>query len=331
VISTALAGAALAAGGGLELITGAYLLGSIGALGFAWFALRRFFPPIHLRDADREEMKTIVKNGVHIGVASTVNMLTFRLDAVLLQVMRGPIAVAMYGIAYRFFESFLFVSWSLSNVVLPRIARSDGGRDATQPFQMALALALAVYLPLAVGALFAAEWVVTTVFSDRYAAATPAVKWLTWALVLYGIAYLARTATIALGKRSGIAQIATVGLVVNVVLNLVLIPNYGFEGAAVATFVTEVLDALLLMTFFVRAAGGFKLEGFVVTPVFAAALMALVLWVTGVEGGAVLIVGTAAYGVALVLGATLLAPAATRRALRSLRRPVATAGAPLDS
>jgi O-antigen/teichoic acid export membrane protein len=331
LLSTALAGAALAAGGGLELISGAYLLGSIGALGFAWFALRRFFPPIHLRDADRAEMKNIVKNGVHIGVASTVNMLTFRLDAVLLQVMRGPIAVAMYGIAYRFFESFLFVSWSLSNVVLPRIARSDGGRDATQPYQMALALAMAVYLPIAIGSLFAADWVVTTVFSERYEAAADAVKWLTGALVLYGVAYLARTATIALGKRNGIAQIATVGLVANIVMNLILIPRYGFEGAAAATFATEVLDAVLLSIFFVRAAGGFKVEGFVLTPVFAAALMALVLWLADVDGGAVLLVGTAVYGVALVLGASLLAPAETRRVLRSFRRPVAPAGAPIDS
>jgi O-antigen/teichoic acid export membrane protein len=319
VLSTALAGAALAAGGGLRLITGGYLLGSLGALVFAWFALRRFFPPIQLRDADRGEMKGMLKRGVHIGVASTVNMLTFRLDAVLLQILRGPIAVAMYGIAYRFFESFLFVAWSLANVVLPRIARSEGGRDATQPFQMALALALALYVPLAVGSLFAADWVVAAVFSDRYSAAAPAVKWLTGALVLYGIAYLARTATIALGRRNGIAQIAVVALIVNVTMNLLLIPKYGFVAAAASTFVTEVIDAILLCIAFRRAAGPIKIEPFLLAPLVAGGVMATTLWATGVEGAAVLAVGSGVYLLALALAVAVLAPQTTRRAWRSLR------------
>lgn len=329
-LSTALAAFALYAGGGLELITGAYLLGSIGALVFAWGALRRFFPPIYLREANRDEMKGILKRGVHIGVASTVNMLTFRLDAVLLQLIKGPIAVAMYGIAYRFFESFLFVSWSLANVVLPRIARSEGGRAATQPFQLALTLALALYVPLALGSLFAADWVVTGVFSDRYEDAAPAVKWLTGALVLYGIAYLARTATIALGQRKGIAQVAVVALVINVTLNLILIPRYGFVAAAASTFITEVVDAILLTILFIRAAGGFKLERFVMAPVIAGAVMAAVLWIGGFTDGIVLLVGPIVYFAALAFGAFVLAPQATKGALRSLRPTAAATEPPLD-
>jgi len=328
-MSTLLAGVALASGGGLILITAAYLLGSVGALLFAWIALRRFFPPVRFRDADSSEMKGILKRGLHIGVASTVNMLTFRLDVVLLQVMRGPIAVAMYGIAYRFFESFLFVSWSLANVILPRVARSDGGSSATQPFQMALALVLTLYVPLAIGALFASEWIVIKVFSPRYAAAAPAIRWLTGALVLYGVAYLARTATIALGTRRGVAQVAVVSLIMNVALNLVFIPRYGFMAAAASTFATEVVDATLLIVLFVRAAGGFRPESFIAVPLLAGAAMAGILWISDSSGGTVLLVGPVVYALVIAAGALLLAPDATKRAVRSLRRPAATRP-PLD-
>jgi O-antigen/teichoic acid export membrane protein len=194
---------------------------------------------------------------------------------------------------------------------------------------MALALVLALYVPLAVGALFAADWVVTTVFSDRYAAAAPAVKWLTGALVMYGIAYLARTGTIALGRRSGIAQIAVITLVVNVAMNVALIPTYGFEAAAAATFVTEVVDAVLLVILFVRTAGGLKFEGFVATPLVAGAVMAAVLWVADLDGAAVLVAGPLVYFAALALGTMLFAPDAARQALRSIRKQ-APSGAPLE-
>jgi O-antigen/teichoic acid export membrane protein len=330
-LSTALAGIALATGGGLTLISGAYLLGSIGALAFAWFALKKFFPPVHLDQVSRHEMKSILVNGIHIGVASVVSMLTFRLDAVLLQILRGPIAVAMYGIAYRFFESFLFVSWSLSNVALPRIARSDGGRSATEPFQMALGLVLMVYLPIAVGALFTADWIVTALFSDRYAPAAPAVMWLTGALVFYGIAYLARTSSIALGRRNGIAQIAVVTLALNLIANVLLIPEYGFMAAAAVTFATEVVDALLLGTLFLKTAGRFRVEGFVLAPVLAAGVMGAVLWLAGISDGLALVVGPLVYLAALAIGAFLLAPDETRRAIRLFRRQRVPASASADS
>jgi O-antigen/teichoic acid export membrane protein len=331
VLSTALAGAALAAGGGLTLIAASYLVGSIGALAFAWFALKKFFPPIQFSQVSRDEMKTLLRHGVHIGVASTVNMLTFRLDAVLLQILRGPIAVAMYGIAYRFFESFLFVAWSLSNVALPRIARSDGGRTATDPFQMALGLVLMVYVPIAVGALFTADWIVTKLFSERFAPAATAVMWLTGALVFYGIAYLARTASIALGRRRGIAQIAVATLVLNLVANVALIPEYGFMAAAAVTFATEVVDALLLTALFLKTAGRFRIEGFVLVPALAGGLMALVLWLADASGATALLVGPVIYFAALAIGAFLLARNETRRAIRMFRRPRVPASASADS
>ena len=331
VLSTALAGVALAAGGGLAVIAGAYLVGSLGALLFAWIALRRYFPPIHLRDAARDEMKALLKQGVHVGVASTVNMLTFRLDAVLLGILRGPISVAMYGVAYRFFESFLFVSWSLSNVVLPRIARADRGEEASVPFQMALGLTLIAYLPLAAGAPFAADWVVTTLFSDRYANAAPAVMWLTGALVFYGIAYLARMATIGLGHRKGIAQIALAALVINAGLNIALIPNYGFMAAAVVTFATEVLEAALLLIAFLKAAHSVRLQGFVLVPVAAAGAMAGVLAIAGAEGPTAIALGGGVYLAGLAASAFVFAPSQTKRALRMVRRPRLTAGASADS
>ena len=138
--------------------------------------------------------------------------------------------------------------------------------------------------------------------------------------MLYGIAYLARIATIALGTRRGIAQVAVIALVVNVALNLVFIPQYGFMAAAASTFATEVVNATLLFILFVRAAGGFKAESFIAVPLVAGATMAGVLWIGGLSGAGVLIIGSIVYAVALAAGALLLAPDTTKRAVQLLRR-----------
>jgi O-antigen/teichoic acid export membrane protein len=320
VLSTLLAGAVLLAGGSLVAVSGVYLLGSIGALGCAVVLLRRFFPPVRLTDARLESARSLLKQGAPVGAAGVINMATFRVDAVLLQALRGPVAVGMYGIAYRFLESFLFVVWTFSNAVLPRIARAHDSARSSSSFQLALAVVLAFYLPLAVGAPFAADWVVVTLFSDRYEPASSAVVWLTGALVFYGIAYLSRVSTIGLGHRKGIALIAAITLAANVALNLVLIPAEGFRGAALATFLTEVLEAALLLRLFLATTKHFRVRSIVAVPIVATAIMAGTLVLTGVRDGMAILVGVIVYLAALPLSGRVLSPASTKEVLALVRR-----------
>ena len=324
LVSTALAAIVLAVGGSLTVMAVTYLLGSLGALFFAALLLRRNFPPIHLRDARRPLMIDLLKEGAPIGATSVLNMVTFRIDVVLLQAIvggaAGAVAVGMYGIAYRFFESFLFVVWSFTNVALPRMARAEHPEKAMPTFQLTLAIVLAFYLPLAVGAPFAADRVVTAIFSERYQAAATAVAWLTGALVFYGIAYLARVSVIGVGRRQGITRVAIVSLVANVTMNAFLIPRYGFKGAAFATFATEVLEATLLLGLFVAVTKRSPLSRAVAVPIVAALVMLATLLVTGARDVAAIAVGTAAYAIALAAAGLLLAPDTTREALSLVSR-----------
>ena len=324
IVSTALAAAVLAVGGSLTLMSLTYLLGSLGALLFAALLLRRNFPPIHLVDADRGLMKELLREGAPVGATSVLNMITFRVDVVLLKAIiggaAGAVAVGMYGIAYRFFESFLFVVWTFTNVALPRMSRSAEPARAMPTFQLTLAIVLTFYVPLAVGAPFAAEWVVTTVFSERYEAATTAVIWLTAALVFYAIAYLARVSTIAVGRRRGITSVAVVSLLANVTMNLVLIPSQGFRGAAFATFATEVIEATLLLALFVGATKRSPLSRATAVPLAAGAVMFVALFASGAQGAAAVATGAGAYAVGLTAAALLIAPDTTKEAVSMITK-----------
>ena len=320
IVSTLLALVAIAMGGDILAVCGTYLAGSLGALGFAWVALRRYFPPVDLRDARAATCRSLLREGLPLALANALNAALFRIDAVLLQAIKGPVAVGLYGVAYRFFESFLFVAWSLTNVALPRLARAGPDQRAGRTFQLTVALMLSFYLPVAAGAPFAAEWVVTALFSDEYRSAASTVPWLTGAAALYAVAYLARVGAIAVGRRRGIVWIAGGSLVLNVALNLAVIPRYSFQGAAVATFATEVVEAALLLMVFVRASGRPQLERVVLVPVAAAAVMLAGLLASGARDAVAVVVGGALYGLALPVCARLLAPADSRRALQLVRR-----------
>jgi PST family polysaccharide transporter len=258
---------------------------------------------------------------VPLGIAGVLNMALFRLDSVMVEAFDGIAAVGLYGVAFRFFESFLFVSWSLGNVTLPRYARDGAGARSARTFDVAVSASLSFYVPLTVGSAFAARWVVQLVFGARYADAADAVPWLTLAAALYAVTYQARTAVIGVGGRSSIAWVAALALTINVSANLVLIPRHGFVGAAMATALACGVEAVLTTVAVRRAGVTVRVSRVVAVPLTAGAVMAAALAGFGLAGAAAAVVGAAVYLVALAGAAVMLAPAERQTVLGLLRRP----------
>lgn len=319
--STVLALLVYLADAGLVAITVTYFLGSLGALLYSVLALRRHFPPVRISAARRATALRLLRIGAPLGVAAVLNMALFRLDTVMVQALEGAEQVGLYGVAFRFFESFLFLTWILTNLTFPRISRQGRGDRSTRTLEVSVTVTLAAYLPLFVGSLFVSRWAVSTLFGERYAEAAEAVPWLTFALVCYGITYQVRTASMALGAGRVIAWIAGTALAVNLPLNLLLIPRYGFVGAATATAVVSALELLLT----VLVARRFDLvrvpPRLAAVPLLAALAMAGVLALMGSDGAAAAGASAGVYLLVLMAGAALLAPAQLRQVRTLLRKP----------
>jgi O-antigen/teichoic acid export membrane protein len=320
IVSTLLALAAALLDAGIVVIMVTYLVGSVGALVYAVFALKRFFPPIELRARSRQAIRDFLRSSGPLGLAGVLNMALFRIDAVMVEAMRGVVAVGLYGIAYRFFESFLFVSWNIPHATLPRISRAGPGEESTRLFNLAVALCFAFYMPLAVGSIFLSDWVVESLFGDRYEAAAAAVPWLMGSGVFYALAYQARVVFMGVAKMRPIIWVALAALVFNVGLNLVLIPRMGFKGAAIATFAAEVLEALALIALAHSAGVSLRLSRMTFVPLVAAAIMGGALWASSLDGARGVVLAVLVYPAALILASRVLAPDESRQALEIIRR-----------
>jgi O-antigen/teichoic acid export membrane protein len=305
-------------GGGVIAVSATYLLGSASAVAYGAVHVRRAVPDLVARSARRDRIRTFVREGAPLGIAAGLNMALFRIDAVLLQALDGPEAVARYGVAYRFFESFLFVAWSLAVVAMSRLDDRAPG-DRARAFNTTAALLLVFYLPIAASAHLAGPEIIRLVFGERYESAAPAVLWLTAAGALYAVAHLARVASMLAGERHRIAVVAGLALAVNIALNLVAIPRYGVSGAAGATFATEVLEALLLLVLYRRAISGLRPQRVLLVPFVAVGVMLLGAGASGTEGLAALGVGALLFAAALPVAAWLLARDESRLALAALR------------
>jgi O-antigen/teichoic acid export membrane protein len=326
LLSTGLALLAVALDAGLIVVCLTYLAGSCGAFLFGLAALRRYFPPIDYRQARRSVARSLLGIGLPLGVAGLLNTALFRIDTVMLQGIRGPVEVGLYGVAYRFFESLLFVSWSLGNVALPRLSREPRGEARARTYELTLLLSLVFYLPLALTFPFASEWLVTTLFSERYEDASSAAGVLAAAALLYSVAFAGRIGAIAAGRTKAIAVAAAIALAANVAMNSVAIPRYGFEGAAWTTLATAALEAALLTAVFIRANGASPRARPLLVPLLASLPLATLILAYDLEGPQALLALALAYPPGLLLSAALLAPNELRRLPAAMRRTQPTPG-----
>lgn len=319
VLSTTFAGLVAVAGGGLVEVCLAYLVASGCALALGVTIVHRRFQRLELRTANRSLARRLFILGRPLGLAEFLNMAVYRVDAVMLQAIRGPVELALYGVAYRFFEVVVSTSWALGNVALPRIARTGRSAASTRMFGAFATLLACVCVPATVLVPFVDDWLVRTVFSPRYAEAASAVSILVAAAMFYGIGHLSRVSCVALGLRGAITAIAGTTLVANLAMNAYAIPRYGFVGAAWTTLITEVLGALLLVGLLSWTNEPPRLIRAVSAPAAAAALMGIVLAATGASGLEALILGIFVYLLALAAAVRLFLHDEAALILRNLR------------
>lgn len=178
------------------------------------------------------------------GIAVIVYM---KIDQLMLGYMIGNEAVGIYSVAVRLSEIWYFIPMAIVASVFPAIisAKSGSARNFYQRVQQLYDLMVLLAVCVAVPMTFLSDLAVTTLFGEEFAKAGMVLSLHVWAavFVFLGVAsgrvYVAENAQVISLQRS------LLGALVNVVLNLLLIPSYGPVGAALATLVSYSIAALL--------------------------------------------------------------------------------------
>jgi O-antigen/teichoic acid export membrane protein len=202
--------------------------------------------------------------------------LFFKVDALLLPGLAGLAAAGVYGAAYKVSEGAGIISSSFTLALFPRLSR---GRDPTDAYRMALRLLFQVGFPLAAGTALLAEPIVAVVGGREYLPdSAVALAILICYLPLSYANGLTQYLLIAAGRQRLLTTAFVAALVFNLVANLLLIPRFGYVGAAWVTVASE----LVLLVPFQRAAAkvapGVALVREAQIPLLATLLMAPVVW-----------------------------------------------------
>jgi O-antigen/teichoic acid export membrane protein len=244
--------------------------------------------------------------GLPFAVTFVLTTLYWKLDVPLLKLFRSSAEVGWYSLAYKPFEALLFVPITMLGVVLPVLAvyqrtSPDRLRAAVAMFFKAL---LMLGWPASVG-LVVLAYPLAGLWSGFYPQSVPALQILALAFVFAFVNNAFIGALTVLDRQATYAKAAGVSLVVNLVLNLILIPPFGYIAASWTTVATEVVLVAAGWWLTVRHLGNLHLPASSWRPILAGIVMGAALYpFRNVEGEATLLVvllGMAAYAAAVVL------------------------------
>lgn len=180
-----------------------------------------------------------------IDAATTVY---FRCDIILLERLAEPAAVGYYAAAYRFLDGIVLLTAPLSVIwfrKLRMVWKEERAFWAQIGWMSTIMFAASICI-VAAGTLFSGEIVVLT-FGSEYADSAHLLPWLFGALIFLLPNGILTQAAIARNRERVYAVAAGAGAVLNIGLNLFLIPELGGLGAAWATIATEVFLTVALI------------------------------------------------------------------------------------
>ncbi len=224
----------------VALATGLTITTSLSSLLLGSLALRlgslRF-------DRLRERGRELVKAGAPIAVGGMLVVGYGQIDQILVFQIAGEREAGLYAAAYRIFSQSSFVPVSVSTTIFALLAAAYAtDRERFRALmQTSLELLLAVSAGgLALSAVYSAS-IVELLFGRGFDRAASALPVLMAAFVLVSVGYLQDLLVIISRQQNRFVMAALVAVVLNVTLNVALIPRYGFMAAAWTTLATEVL------------------------------------------------------------------------------------------
>lgn len=183
----------------------------------------------------------LARIGLPVGVAGLLVMAYARIDQLIVFAVGGSTEAGLYGAAYRIVEQAHLVPISVMTTLMPILAaswRADRARMGRIVLLAGEYLSIASLGGLAV-AIVVARPVTVLLYGHDFADAAPALPVLAGAFVFICYGYLSGNLMLIAGMQRRLVTVGLIGLAVNVIGNLLLIPAVGFVGAAWMTLVTE--------------------------------------------------------------------------------------------
>ncbi len=241
------------AGGGvlvaLSLLVGPQML----ALLVYICAMRRHGPV--LAPPDRDLARRMIGYGARAYVVTLLAYLLIRFDLLLVNAIQGARSAGQYSIAVALADALDLLPLAICVNLFARLARGTADREVSLSVFHLIAVG---YLAVCTVAAVLAGPAITLLFGRAYHPAISLFLWLAPGMYCFGLLNMIAYHFAARGMPRELILVWIPGLLLNVALNVLLLPHHGTYIASLASSVAYALVLILHLRMFARDLGGWS-------------------------------------------------------------------------
>lgn len=191
--------------------------------------------------------KKFLKESLPIGIGSVIVFVYFKIDTILLSLLKTSEDVGVYNAAYKVLENISFFPAMIIGLVLPILSntiftdRKKFEDISNKTFKVFIILTV----PLIVGTLFLSEGIIQLIGGGQFGQSAAVLQILVFALAAIFFGNFFNNILIAGNLQRKLMGIWLLAAIFNVGLNLVIIPKFSYMGAAYVSTGTEIFVTIV--------------------------------------------------------------------------------------
>lgn len=225
----------------------AYAAGSALGLIAIIFVLRSHFQNI-FRNFDKKLIKEILATAWPFGLMGLMGAIMLNTDIIMLGWLRSSTEVGYYSAAQKPIQLLYILPALLASSTFPvlaRLAKTNRG-EVKKMLGKFLRLVIVVAIPITFIGLIFANQIIGLLFGSEYSPAIGAFRILMLSILVVYPSTLLGNAIFAYDHQKSFVVFVATAAIGNIAFNLLLIPPFGIEGAAIGTILTQLLTNSLI-------------------------------------------------------------------------------------
>jgi O-antigen/teichoic acid export membrane protein len=221
---------------------------------------------------------SLLKLSIPMGIAAIMNHVYFHFDLVTIGFIRGESEVGLYNASFKLITFLLSVDTAFAWVYFPMVSRffSESKEKFKTLVFTGTRLVSIFAIPLAFGGMVLGERIINLIYGERFLEAVDAFRILIWAIPLTSIQTIFAFGLIGCDREKKYSLGMVIGTLLNIVMNLVLIPFMGIKGAAIATIISEIAMLCVMFLWF-KDILFVPLHRYILKPIVATAVMLILM------------------------------------------------------
>ncbi|MCX6763623.1 MAG: flippase [Candidatus Moranbacteria bacterium] len=185
--------------------------------------------------------KEFLKESIPMGIATIITFLYFKMDTILLSVMRGSADVGIYNAAYKVLENITFFPAMVAGLVMPIMSASifANRKNFEEISNKTFKFFVILIVPIVVGTLFLAEGIINLIGGAGFAESANILRIIMFSLAFIFFGNFFNTILIVGNLQKKLMFVLALAAIINISLNLIFIPRFSYTAAAYVSVITE--------------------------------------------------------------------------------------------